>query len=111
MLLPKNSLGIEICGNDLRFAITRSHLGKLRLIAVHRIPHFTTHNDDECVKVVTNLATNHQFPTNRVYLTIPRDRGIVRQVDLPVELGQKLSDVVKIQVETFSPWPLDEVYW
>src|SRR5262245_2514271 len=111
MLLPKNALGIEICGNDLRFAITRSHFGKLRLIALHRIPDFMTLNDEERANAVRKIAKNHHLPTNRVYLTIPRNQGIVRQVDLPVELGQKLADVVKIQVETFSPWPIDEVFW
>ena len=111
MLLPKSCLGIEICGNDLRFAIMRSHFGKLRLVATHRIGDFMTLSDEDRAKAVTTLAKNHYVPTGRVYLTLPRDQGIVRQVDLPVELGQKLADVIKIQVETFSPWPLDEIYW
>jgi Tfp pilus assembly protein PilN len=111
MILAKNSVGIEICGNDLRLAATRSQFGKLRLNAVHSIPGFTALSDEERKKALRTLIKNHRIPTGRVYLTVPREQGIVRQVDLPVEMAQKLADVVKIQVETLSPWPLEEIYW
>lgn len=110
MFLPKSSLGIEICGNDLRVAITRSRFGKLQLAAIHRIADFMTLSDEERTKAIKTFSKNHRLPS-RVYLTVPRDQGIVRQVDLPVDIVQKLANVVKIQVETFSPWPLDEIYW
>lgn len=111
MFLAKSSLGIEISGNDLRLAVTRSHFGKLRLAAIHRIADFMTLSDEERNKAIRTLAKNHHLPTSRVYLAVPRDQGIVRQVDLPSDITHKLADIVKIQVETFSPWPLDEIYW
>ena len=105
------SVGIEICGNDLRLAITRSKFGKLRLIAVHRIVGFMALSEEERKKAVKTLFKNHGIPTGRVYLALHREQGMVRQVDLPAEMAEKLADVVRIQVETLSPWPLEEIYW
>ncbi len=110
-VVAKNSVGIEICGNDLRLAVTRSSFGKLRLIGVHRLTGFMALNDEERQKAIRTLVKTHRIPTSRVYLTIPRDQGIVRQIDLPADMTQKLPDIVKIQVETLSPWPLEEIYW
>src|SRR5438128_4087915 len=111
MVFTKNSVGIEIAGKHLRLAIVRSNFGHLRLVAVHRIADFLDLDEGERGKAIRALIKNGRIPTARVYLAIPREQGIVRQVDLPSEMGQKLADVVKLQVETLSPWPLDEIYW
>src|SRR5262245_25702043 len=111
MIFGKSSVGIEICDNDLRLAVTRSNFGKLRLSAVHRIPGFMTLTEEERKKAIRALVKRHRIPTGRVHLTLPREQGIVRQVDLPSEMTQKLSEVVRLQVETLSPWPLEEIYW
>ena len=111
MVFTKNSVGIEIAGKHLRLAIVRSNFGHLRLVAVHRIADFLDLDDGERRKVIKALIKNGRIPTAHVYLGIPREQGMVRQVDLPSEMGQKLADVVKLQVETLSPWPLDEIYW
>ena len=111
MIFGRTSVGIEICDSDLRLAVTRSNFGKLRLISVYRISGFMNLNDEERKKAIRALVKRERIPTGRVYLTLPREQGIVRQVDLPSQMTQKLTDVVKLQVETFSPWPLEEIYW
>ena len=111
MIFAKSSVGVEICDGDLRAAIMRSSFGKLRLIGVHQIAGFMGLSEEERKKAVRALFKNHRVPATRVYLALPREQGIVRQVDLPAEMTQKLADVVKFQVETLSPWPLDEIYW
>lgn len=111
MILAKSSVGLEIGGKDLRVAVMRSRLGKVRLIAIHRVGGFADLDEEARKKAIKTLIRNNRIPTARVYLTLPREQGIVRQVDLPAEMGQKLADVVKLQVETLSPWPSDEIYW
>jgi Tfp pilus assembly protein PilN len=111
MIFTKSSLGLEICGNDLRLAVTRSSFGKLRLMGLHQIPDFVTLSEEDRKKAIKALVKMHSIPTRRVYLTVSREHGIVRQLDLPVEMVQKLGDVVKLQVETLSPWPMEEIYW
>jgi Tfp pilus assembly protein PilN len=111
MILTKNSVGVEICGSDLRLAVMRMSFGKLRLTAIHRIAGFMTQDEEARKKAVKTLVKKNSIPVSRVYLSVPREHGIVRQIDLPAEMAQKLADVVKLQVETLSPWPLDEIYW
>jgi Tfp pilus assembly protein PilN len=111
MIFGRSSVGIEICGNDARLAVTRSNFGKLRLVSVYRISGFMSLNDEERKKAIRTLVKRERIPTGHVYLTLPREHGIVRQVDLPSLMTQKLADVVKLQVETLSPWPLEEIYW
>ncbi len=111
MFLSRSSVGIEICGNDLRLAVARSNLGKLRLVSVYRIPGFINLTEEERRKGIRSLVKRERIPTSRVYLTLPREQGVMRQLDLPSQMTQKLADVVKLQVETLSPWPLEEIYW
>src|SRR6266516_4839432 len=111
MILAKSSVGVEIAGRDLRLAVLRSSVGKLRLLATHRIAGFLDLDEEGKKKAVRTLVRNSRIPGMRVYLTLPREHGIVRQVDLPSEMAQKLAEVVRLQVETLSPWPLQEIYW
>ena len=111
MIFGRSSVGIEICDSDLKLAVTRSNFGKVRLISVYRISGFMNLDVEERKKAIRSLVKRERIPTGRVYLTLPREQGIVRQVDLPAQMTQKLADVVKLQVETLSPWPLEEIYW
>jgi Tfp pilus assembly protein PilN len=111
MIVTSYSVGIEIGGQDLRVAVMRSSFGKVSLLAVHRISGFLTLDEEERKKAIRTLVKRARIPATRVYLLVARDQGILRQVDLPTDVGQRLPEIVKLQVETLSPWPLDEIYW
>ena|SRR2546425_1106148 len=111
MIFARNSVGLEIGEKDLTLAVARSSFGKLQLAAVHRIAGFMALAEEARKKTLQALVTKNRIPTSRVYLALPREQGVVRQIDLPVDLGKKLSDVARIQVETLSPWPVAEIYW
>jgi Tfp pilus assembly protein PilN len=111
MIFFRNTTGFEVAGSDLCLAVIRSRMGKLRLHAVHRIPGFLEMDGEARRKAVKTLAATVRIPKSRVFLGLPREQGIVRQVDLPADLGRKFADIVRLQVETLSPWPLEEIYW
>src|SRR5438552_839997 len=111
MILARNSVGVEVGEKDLSLAVVRSSFGKLQLRAIHRIADFMTLNDDDRKKAIQAILKKNRIPTSRVYLTLPRDQGVLRQIELPAQLGRKLSEVVGIQVEALSPWPAAEMYW
>jgi Tfp pilus assembly protein PilN len=111
MIVTKTTVGIEIAGSDLRLAVLRSSFGKVRLIGVHRIADFVGLDEVQRRNAIAALLKNNRISATRVYLALPREQGIVRQLDLPSDLGQKIADAVRLQVETLSPWTLDEVYW
>ena len=57
------------------------------------------------------LRKKHLIPVSRVHLILPHGDGVVRQLELPLEVQDKLDDVVRLQMESVSPWPMEDVYW
>lgn len=49
--------------------------------------------------------------SNRAFLILGRDQGIVRQLQLPVDVQQELKSALALQIEAISSWPEPEVYW
>jgi Tfp pilus assembly protein PilN len=109
--LFKTLLGIEIAGNDLRVAVVRSSLGKLRLVQTHEMPAFLGLTADEQRGAIEKLVKEQGLTTGRVFLTLPRDHGVVRQLDFPVDVKDQLKSAVNLQLESLSPWATEEIYW
>src|SRR5438876_10434980 len=111
MFFLRSSTGIEVGETDLTIAVARNSFGKLRLLSLHRLDALMTLGEEERKKTIQSLVKANRIPTGRVYLSVPREQGIVRQVQLPADIHKRLPVVVKSQVETLSPWPVAEVYW
>lgn len=110
-MLFATSVGLEISGRDLRIAVLRSVLGKLRLVQSLEISGFVDLGAEEQRVSIRKAVEKQKLPAGRVYLSLPRDRGIVRQIEFPVEVREKLRSAVTLQLETLCPWPIDEIYW
>src|SRR5437762_9521759 len=96
-MLLATSLGIEISGKDLRIAVLRSVMGRLKFIKSFEISGFVDLAPQEQRSSMTNLVTRHKLPAGRVYLSVARDHGIVRQIEFPVEVREKLRSAVTLQ--------------
>jgi Tfp pilus assembly protein PilN len=105
------TLGIEIGERDLRFAVIRTVYRKMRLVHSDEIIGFVDLSPEDRSGSVLQLIRKYRVSAGRVFLTLPRDRGIVRQIELPVELQEKLRPAVALQVEALCPWPVEEIYW
>src|SRR5688500_1550929 len=102
----KTGVGIELAGKDFRVAVVRAAFGKLSLVKTVDIPGFSDLSMDDQTAAVHKLIADHKLPMSRVFLTLPRERGLVRQIELPVEVGDKLKSAIALQLETLCPWPL-----
>ena len=111
MFFLRNSTGIEVGEKDLTIAVARSAFGKMRLVSIHRVPGFMGLAEEDRKKALRGLLKANRVPASNVYLSLPRDQGIVRQIQMPTEIKRKLPEVVKLQVDTLSPWPAAEIYW
>jgi general secretion pathway protein L len=49
--------------------------------------------------------------SNRAFLALSRDHGVVRKLQLPVDVQQDLKSALALQIEAISSWPEQEVYW
>jgi Tfp pilus assembly protein PilN len=110
-MLIKTSVGIQLAGKDLRFAVMRSTFGKLRLIASEVISDFAGKPSEEQKTLLRQTITRHKIPSTRVFLTLPHESGVVRQVELPVEVRETLRRAIELQLDVLSPWPAEDIYW
>jgi Tfp pilus assembly protein PilN len=111
MFFLRNSTGIEIGETDITIAVARNKFGKMRLMRLQRLEGFISLQENDRRKVLQDFLKTNHIPASNVFLSLPRDQGIVRQIELPAEVRRKLSDVAKIQIESLSPWPPTEIYW
>jgi Tfp pilus assembly protein PilN len=107
----RTGVGIELAGKDLRIAAVRSSFGRLRLLRYESIPDFADLQLGDQKAVLAKLVKQHGIPSSRVFLSLPRDCGVLRQMEFPAEVGDKLRSVIALQLETLCPWPADDVYW
>lgn len=111
-MMPFQTLvNIEIADSSLRIAVVQARFGKQRLVSSEAIGGFTELSESAQNAAVVDLAQKYGLQRARVFLTIPRQFGLSRQVELPVEVGDQLGSAVALQIESLSPWPSEEVYW
>ena len=109
--LPKTSAGFEVAGDDLRVTVVRSAFNKRRLISSFVVEGFVGMGTDERRAELEKVAQRHQLRNARAFLSLPESTGMVRYLELPVEVRESLRSAVEFQVESLSPWPTEEIYW
>jgi Tfp pilus assembly protein PilN len=110
MIIGTN-IGIEFSGKDLRLAILRHRPGNRRLERTLEIPGFLERPREEQNVAIAQTFRQLKVPAGRVFLSLPREQGVVRQIEFPAEIRDKLRSAIELQLESLSPWPANEVYW
>ncbi len=109
--LPKTIAGFEVAGDDLRVTVVRAAFNNRRLISSFVVEDFVGMGTDERRAELEKVAERHQFRSARAFLSLPESTGMVRYLELPVEVRESLRPAVEFQVESLSPWPKEEIYW
>jgi Tfp pilus assembly protein PilN len=110
MILGTN-IGIELAGKDLRLAVLRHLPGKRRLEQTLEIQGFLELSREEQNGAIARMCRQLKGSTSRVFLSLPREHGVVRQIEFPAEIRDKLKSAIELQLESLSPWSANEVYW
>jgi len=105
------ALGVEIAGKDLRVAVLQTRFGKMSLEVTGAVPGLLDLAPEEQRGSVLRLIKELKVSTHRVFLSLPSSCGVLRQIDFPIEVREKLKSVIGLQVENLGPWSADEVYW
>ena len=109
--LPKTIAGFEVAGNDLRITVVRAVFNRRRLISSCVVEDFVGMGTDERRAELKKVAERHQLRRARAFLSLPESSGMVRYLELPVEVRESLISTVEFNVESLSPWPTEEIYW
>ncbi len=110
-ILPRTVVGVDIAGSDLRVAILRSAFGKLRLVSTFAVEDFAHMDAAAQRQELSKIGERHQLNGSRIFLSLPEELGVARQLEFPIEAAADLKPAVELQVESLSPWPVEDVYW
>ncbi len=111
MIVMRTGIGIELSGDDLRVAVIRQSLGRLRLERSFTVPGFWGLSKEDQKTALSKLVANGKIPTSRIFLNLSKDHGVLRTLEFPVEIREKVRAALELQLESLSPWPVEEIYW
>ena len=102
MRVPETFWRIDAGTTDLTVQLVRQSMSKEKVVKTASISGEERHEQ---------LRTILSKTSNRVFLSLSRDQGIVRQLQLPTDVQQDLKSVLALQIEGISAWPENDVYW
>jgi general secretion pathway protein L len=96
---PENLWRVEEAGEGLLLTLIRRFMGKEHILKKISVPD------------LPGLPQAFGKSSNRAFLTLGREKGVVRQLQLPVDVQQDLKSALTLQIEAISAWPEQDVYW
>ena len=103
MISFDSSLGIEIRGDHLVLTVVRRGVMGFRAGTSHVIENFLQLDKSAAAARLQQFRKQESFNKDNVVLGVPRSRAILRQVELPLEASENLSQVVRYHVEYLQP--------
>ncbi len=107
---PQTFWWIEVSGSALRLNLVRAFMSRENVLKTVTIPGFTELTETEKREKLVS-ALGKKAGLSRVFFSLPREQGIVRELQLPVDVQQDLKSALTLQIEAISAWPEQEVYW
>jgi general secretion pathway protein L len=96
---PENLWRVEENGEGLLLTLIRRFIGKETVLKKIVVPDAAA------------LPQTIGKCSNRAFLNLRREQGIVRHLQLPVDVQQDLKSALTLQIEAISSWPEQDVYW
>ena len=106
-----SAVGIEIRGDDLVFASVSKGFQEYSLKSCGVLENFRDLESPELYEWIQRYQESKGFNRENVILGLPRDRVIIREVELPLEVEENLEQVVRLQVERFEPLEEERSYY
>lgn len=99
----KAGLGIEVRGNDLVMVCLKRGLRRLFLAGSKIIADYRQFSPYDLRNEVQAFVKAHGISSEGAVLGVPRSQIVVRFLELPAEAAEDLAQVVRYQVESFTP--------
>src|SRR5262249_55624590 len=77
------------------------------------MPGFVDLSGEDRLSTLLAYFKKNKIAALNVHLTLPGALAVARDLEFPAAAGLEanLRSAVALQVESLSPWPLDEIYW
>ncbi len=114
-MLFQTGVGIHIETTFLSMAYLKASIREVRLEAhaVYDLP--AEKSLEERLGVARDLMlaflrSNHILSTD-IYLSIPGDMALIRQIQLPLAVKENLRDTLGYEMEKYTPFPVEDVHF
>lgn len=114
----KNSIGIDIGHDAVGIVWLQSRLRGYALMEerVHPIsPHVPGQQDRdrhrEIAALVNSFISENDIAFPEVYLCLPEERTIVRDIRFPLAVKENFRNTVGFELEKYVPFPRDQIYY
>ena len=109
--IPRTVVGVDVSTGNLRIAMLHSSLGRLKLTGTFKLEQFESMDLSEQTTALSKAAAQYPLKGARIFLSLPQESAVVRQITFPVQAAADLRAAVELQIESLSPWPVVDVYW
>jgi Tfp pilus assembly protein PilN len=103
MIYVRNSVGVEIRGQDLVVSCLQSNLSTGVFTHFRRILQYRQRDRAEVQKDLDQFFRESRASRENVTLGLPRGDVVIRYLDLPAEVSDNLKQVVSYQVQSYEP--------
>jgi general secretion pathway protein L len=115
MMIFDSGLGIDFQKHHLILTHLKRAFGKIRLIdsGIHPLPPESQKEEREAqsISFINAFITKHQIHRNRVSISIPREKVVIRFITFPVATKENLRKVLEYEIPRFTPFEKGETYF
>ena len=115
MALFNSNLGIDFRQNHLILTFLRKTLNRIRLVDYRIYPLWSEGQKEvqqaQWISLITSFISKHQVNKERVAISIPREKVVVRFIRLPLAAKENLRKVLEYEAPKYTPFEKDEVYF
>ena len=110
-----SSLGIDFRPNHLILTCLKRTFGKIRLAdhEIHTVPPETQKDEREAqtLSVINRFVARNLVDRDRVCISIPREKVIIRFITLPIATKENLQKVIEYETSKYTPFERGETYF
>lgn len=115
MAIFNTSLGIDFRENHLILTLLRSSWGRIRLVDYRICPLWAEDQKEareaQWISLITTFISKHQINKERVSVSIPREKVVVRFLRLPLATKENLRKVLEYEAPKYTPFDKEEIYF
>jgi Tfp pilus assembly protein PilN len=115
MMIFDSCLGIDFRQNHLILAFLKRSFGKIRLVDYRIHPILAESQKEEretqLISLINTFISGHQISKERISVSIPREKVIVRFIRLPIATKENLRKVLEYETPRYTPFERGETYF
>ncbi len=110
----QTGFGIDIRQNHLILTLLKKSFGRIRVAdsALHPIPpeEQKEERESQVISLINGFILKHRIKRDRVSISIPREKAVIRFIRLPVSTKENLRKVLEYETPRYTPFEKEEVY-